>query len=101
MIFALDGCFDLLNPSSGRVRSISEVDITDVENSDHSGTSSTDRYSILRRSFAFYGRRFRRRLKAAGGGARSTFARTFGIKVKVNVKGNGQECPCHTGWASL
>ena len=39
----------------------------------------------------------------AGGGARSTFARTFGIKVKikVKVKGNGQECPFHTGVAGL
>jgi hypothetical protein len=37
--------------------------------------------------------------KGNGRGARSTFARAFGIKVKikVNVKGNGQECPFHTG----
>jgi hypothetical protein len=33
---------------------------------------------------------------AAGGDARSTFVRTFGIKDKIKVKGNGQECPFHT-----
>jgi hypothetical protein len=47
----------------------------------------------------FQGRPFWLRHRAAGGGARSTFVRAFGVKVKikVNVKGNGQECPFHTG----